>query len=66
MEQKTILITGASRGIGKSIALRFASRGYHTFLNCSSSVDELKKLRAYIRKKIPNTLHDRCRGCRQS
>ena len=51
MEQKTILITGASRGIGKSIALRFASRGYHTFLNCSSSVDELKKLRAYIRKK---------------
>lgn len=54
MEQKTILITGASRGIGKSIALRFASRGYHTFLNCSSSVDELKKLRAYIRK---NTTH---------
>ena len=51
MEQKTILITGASRGIGKSIALRFASRGYHTFLNCSTSVDELKKLRAYIRKK---------------
>ena len=40
MEQKTILITGASRGIGKSIALRFASRGYHTFLNCSSSVDD--------------------------
>ena len=48
MEQKTIFITGASRGIGKSIALLFASRGYHTFLNCSSSVDELKKLRAYI------------------
>lgn len=42
MEQKTIFITGASRGIGKSIALLFASRGYHTFLNCSSSVDELK------------------------
>ena len=62
MEQKTILITGASRGIGKSIALRFASRGYHTFLNCSSSVDELKKLRAYIRKKYHHTLHDRCRG----
>ena len=38
MEQKTIFITGASRGIGKSIALLFASRGYHTFLNCSSSV----------------------------
>ena len=51
MEQKTIFITGASRGIGKSIALLFASRGYHTFLNCSSSVDEIKKLRAYITEK---------------
>ena len=51
MEQKTIFIKGASRGIGKSIALLFASRGYHTFLNCSSSVDELKKLRAYITEK---------------
>ena len=51
MEQKTIFITGASRGIGKNIALLFASRGYHTFLNCSSSVDELKKLRAYITEK---------------
>ena len=51
MEQKTIFITGASRGIGKSIALLFASRGCHTFLNCSSSVAELKKLRAYITEK---------------
>ncbi len=58
MEQKTILITGASRGIGKSIALRFASRGYHTFLNCSSSVDELKKApRLYHAKNTTHTLH---------
>ena len=33
MEQKNVLITGASRGIGKSAALLFASRGYHVFLN---------------------------------
>ena len=52
MEQKTILITGASRGIGKSIALRFASRGYHTFLNCSSSVDELKTV-SYTHLTLP-------------
>ncbi len=52
MEQKTIFITGASRGIGeKHRTFLFASRGYHTFLNCSSSVDELKKLRAYITEK---------------
>ena len=45
MEQKNVLITGASRGIGKSAALLFASRGYHVFLNCRTSVDELQKLK---------------------
>ena len=56
MEQKTIFITGASRGIGKSIALLFASRGYHTFLNCSSSVDEL-----IYHRKIPYSMYT-CTG----
>lgn len=48
MEQKNVLITGASRGIGKSAALLFASRGYHVFLNCRTSVDELQKLKYTI------------------
>lgn len=48
MEQKNVLITGASRGIGKSAALLFASRRYHVFLNCRTSVDELQKLKYTI------------------
>ncbi len=48
MNQKTILITGASRGIGKSTALLFASRGYHVFLNCNTSVDDLERVQEEI------------------
>ena len=43
MKKKYILVTGASRGIGRSIALLFASRGYHVFLNCSRSLDALNE-----------------------
>ena len=41
MNRKTVFITGASRGIGKSTAILFASKGYHTFLNCASSLEAL-------------------------
>lgn len=51
MNQKYIFITGASRGIGKSTALLFASHGYHTFLNCASSIDALKEVKESIESK---------------
>ena len=38
------MVTGASRGIGKSIALAFAREGYHVYLNCNKSIDALKNL----------------------
>lgn len=47
---KTILITGASRGIGKAIAQRLASDGYDLALHCRSSVDELKAVASQIEK----------------
>lgn len=46
--RKCILITGASRGIGRSIALHFAKNNYHVFLNCRKSIDELEDVRMQI------------------
>lgn len=44
MKKKCVLITGASRGIGKACAKRFAQAGYHVFINCRHSVRELTQL----------------------
>ena len=41
----TVLITGASRGIGKAIAIRFAQEGYSLIINCSKSSDALLTLK---------------------
>lgn len=48
MLKKTVLITGASRGVGKSTALLFASNGYHVFLNCHTSMEKLEKVKTQI------------------
>lgn len=41
MNRKTVFITGSSRGIGKAIALKFASEGYQVAINSSNSMDAL-------------------------
>ena len=48
MMKKTVLVTGASRGIGRAIALAFAQHNYHVFLNCSRSIDELNSVKTAI------------------
>lgn len=48
MAKKYVLVTGSSRGIGKCAALKFASEGYHVFLNCRRSLDELAKVQEEI------------------
>lgn len=42
MENKTVLITGASRGIGRETARIFASKGYNLIINYSTEIDEEK------------------------
>lgn len=53
MHQKTVLVTGASRGIGRAIALHFAKEGCHVFFNSHHSTEELKK----VQQEILETFH---------
>lgn len=45
--QKTVLITGVSRGLGKALALELAKRG-HTVIGCSRSQDNLSALQSEL------------------
>ncbi|MDO4788438.1 MAG: SDR family NAD(P)-dependent oxidoreductase [Johnsonella sp.] len=45
---KTALITGASRGIGRAIALKFAREGYHLIINCAHNLKLLESLKAEV------------------
>lgn len=50
---KTVLITGASRGIGRAIATRFAKEGYSLVINCCNSPEAL----AEVKKELDTTYH---------
>lgn len=49
MERKVILITGASRGIGRAIALTFANNDYDVVINCVKSAEALAVLENEIK-----------------
>ena len=65
MRSKTILITGASHGIGKAIATRFAAEGFSLVLNCktdtgllSDYADELTRTYGVHALAIPGDVSD--------
>lgn len=47
---KVVLITGSSRGIGKAIALKFAENNYKIVINCSNNIDTLNETLEEIKK----------------
>lgn len=50
MNKNTVLVTGASRGIGRCIALRLASDGYDLVVHCRSRREEAEAVAAECRQ----------------
>ncbi len=50
LKGKAAIVTGASRGIGRAIALALAKEGADVALNCSTSVDAARKVAREIEK----------------
>lgn len=48
MNRKTVLVTGASRGIGKAIAIKYAKKGYNVVINCVKNEELLEKVKKEI------------------
>ncbi len=48
---KSVLVTGSSRGIGKAIAMRLATEGYEVIVHCRSRLDQAEETLAQIREQ---------------
>ena len=50
-ENKTVFVTGGSRGIGKEVALKFAENGYNVVINYVSSKTDVEALKSEFEGK---------------
>ncbi|KAK1385806.1 NADPH-dependent pterin aldehyde reductase [Heracleum sosnowskyi] len=55
-KQKTVLITGVSRGLGKSLALELAKLG-HTIIGCARTQENLNALQSQLSEQPNNNKH---------
>ena len=51
MSQKTAVVTGGSRGIGKAIATELATQGYNIVINYNSSEKKANELKNTLESK---------------
>lgn len=73
MAEKTVLVTGASRGIGKAVALKFAKENYNVAISCIRSEArlmetkaEIEEIQAALRLRLPSLNENEARrpaGC---
>ena len=55
--KRKVLITGASRGIGREIAISFARQKDELYLTCKRNIDELKSLATSLQKEYGILCH---------
>lgn len=48
MDRKVVLITGSSRGIGRSTAIKYAQNNYNVVINYNNSYDKARELGDYL------------------
>ena len=58
--RKNVLVTGSSRGIGKSIAIEFAKNGYDVIINYNLNEIEAKKALEEVSKYNDNSIIAKC------
>ncbi len=51
MENKTVLVTGSSTGLGRSIIEKYASKGYNTIITYLNHEKEAEEFNLYIKNK---------------
>lgn len=51
MNNKVVLVTGSSKGIGKATIIEFASKGYNVVINYNNSQTLAEELKKYVEEK---------------
>ena len=54
-EQRTAIVTGASRNIGRAVVLELARRGYHVVLNARTDSEDLRRTAGEVAALAPSS-----------